>query len=107
MTRKKRPEKLKDVLAKIRDCLEKRKYTLTVHALARQTERAITLPMILHILETGYEEKSKAIFDDEKNNWKYAIQGQTIRDELDIRVIVSLDEYGILIITVMYVEEKL
>jgi len=38
-----------------------------------------------------------------KLNWKYAIRGKSIRDELDIRVIVSLDKDGMAIITVMYV----
>jgi len=107
MLRKKRPEKLKNILAEIKKCLGNGKYTISVHAFERQAERIITLPMILHVLETGYEEKSKTTFDDEKNNWKYAIRGKTIRDELDIRVIVSLDENGVIIITVMHVGKML
>jgi hypothetical protein len=107
MTPKKRPEKLKDVLAAIKESLKRRKYTITLHAFDRQVERAITLPMILNVLETGYEEKRKTIFDEDKYCWKYAIRGKAIRDGLDIRVIISIDESGVVIITVMYVEKKI
>jgi hypothetical protein len=37
--------------------------------------------------------------------WKYAIRGKTKIDHLDIRVIVTVEEDGLLIITVMYVEK--
>lgn len=103
MTRKK-PEKIKDVLVKIKECIEKGNYFVTTHAFIRQNERMISLPESLYILETGYEEKKKTRFDVEHNTWKYAIRGRTVRDELDVRVIVAFDENGMLIITVMYVE---
>lgn len=74
-----------------------------MHALDRQQQRAITTVAVLHILKNGYEEKRKTYFDDEKNTWKYAIRGKTLREELDIRIIVSFDENGMLIITVMHV----
>jgi hypothetical protein len=104
MTQRK-PEKIKDVLSAIKDCLKKGHYFVTSHAFIRQKERMISLPESLHILETGYEEKKKSYFDIEHNTWKYAIRGKTIRDELDIRVIVAFDEKGMLIITVMHVEK--
>lgn len=65
----------------------------------------ITLPETLHILETGYEEKRKSSFDITNNTWRYAIRGKTIRDELDVRVIVAFDKNNMLIITVMYIEK--
>lgn len=64
----------------------------------------ITLPEALHILKTGYEEKSKDSFDNEWNTWKYAIRGKAIRDEREIRIIVAFDENEMLVITVMHVE---
>ena len=107
MTDEKRPEKIKDVLSTIKECIAKKKYTVTNHAFDRQNERKITFPMVLHILENGREEKSRTKFNDEKNCWNYAIRGKTIRDALDVRVIVSLDIVGVAIITVMYIGKNL
>jgi hypothetical protein len=104
VTRKK-PEKITNVLIKIKECIEKGNYFVTSHAFTRQSERLINLPESLHILETGYEEKKKTRFDTDHNTWKYAIRGKTIRDELDVRVIVAFDENAMLIITVMHVEK--
>lgn len=98
---KKRPPKLKNLLKKIRGCLESGRYILTKHALVRQKERAINLAEAIHVLKTGYEEKSKDCF--EQNTWKYAIRGKTIIGRLDVRIIVAFDDDEMLIITVMHV----
>jgi hypothetical protein len=102
---KKKPNKLPDLLDRIKECIETGHYFVTAHAFTRQKERLISLPETLHILKTGYEEKKKTNFDNENNTWKYAIRGKTIRDQLDVRVIVAFDENGMLIITVMHVEK--
>lgn len=104
MKSKKKPEKLKNLLDEIRDRIEKGEFTFTKHALERQNERIITTVAVLYVLKTGYEEKTKTRFDIEKNTWKYAIRGKTSKEQKDIRVIVSFDENGMLIITVMHVE---
>lgn len=104
MIQKKRPDKILNVLDKIKECISKGAYHVSSHAFKRQQERMISLPECLHVLKTGYEEKQKASFNPEHNAWKYAIRGKTIRDGLDVRVIVAFDENGVLIITVMQVE---
>jgi hypothetical protein len=104
VTAKKRPDKFPDVLSRIKECIEKGEYLVTKHAFERQNERIISLPETLHILLTGYEEKKKTRFDIEHYTWKYAIRGKTIRDELDVRIIVAFDETGMLIITVVQIE---
>lgn len=101
---KEKPEKLKNVLSRVKECIEQGHYFVTAHAFIRQNERMISLPESLYVLETGYEEKKKTRFDIEHNTWKYAIRGKTLRDELDVRVIVAFDDNGMLIITVMNVE---
>lgn len=103
VTVQKKPEKIKNVLVRIKECIEKGHYFVTAHAFTRQNKRLISLPESLHVLETGYEEKKKTRFDTEYNTWKYAIRGKTLRDELDVRVIVAFDETNMLIITVMHV----
>lgn len=100
---KKRPPKIENLLEKIRECLEQKRYTHTEHAIIRQKKREITLAEIRHILITGYEEKIKTSFDERYNTWNYAIRGKTKIDKLDARVIVAFDERGMLIITVMYI----
>lgn len=98
-----KPQKAKNLLKLIRACIDEDKYTISTHALIRQSERKINLAEIVHVLKTGYEEKMKTCFDVQNNTWKYAIKGKTKIDKLDIRVIVSLNESGMLIITVMHV----
>jgi len=107
VTKTKKPEKFENVLEEIKKCIQEGKYALTVHALVRQSERRINLAETLHVLKTGYEEKRKTCFDIEKNTWKYAIRGKTIRDELDVRVIIAFNEDGMFIITVIQVEKLL
>lgn len=100
----KRPEKLENILAKIKECIEQKKYTFTNHALQRVKERGIDMATTRYILLTGHEDKRKSVFDEANNCWKYAITGIS-KDELRIRVIVAFDEDGMLVITVMYVEK--
>lgn len=105
MASAKKSQKLEFVLDKIKECIEKGKYLVTMHALDRQNERIITLPETLHVLKTGYEEKRKTSYDKERNTWKYAIRGKTIRDKLDVRVIIAFDNDDMLIITVIRLGE--
>lgn len=102
VTKQKAPEKLTDVLKKIRACIEQGKYQFSKHALDRVVERGIDIQTTKNVLLNGYEEKRKTKFDKENNKWKYAIRGTTI-DGLPVRIIVAIDEYGALIITVMHV----
>lgn len=96
------PEKLPNLLEKIRECIEQEKYIFTNHALDRVQERGIDIQTTVNVLLNGYEEKKKTKFDVEKKSWKYAIRGITT-DDLDIRVIVAFDEEEMLVITVMHV----
>lgn len=106
MSDEKRPAKDKDVLSRIRLCIAKGKYALTLHALDRQGERLINLPETLHVLKTGHEEKQKSGFDKEHNTWKYAIKGKTLRDKIAVRVVVAFDADNMLIITVIRLENS-
>lgn len=103
--RKNKPHKLENLLDIIQKCIDGDKYTITAHALSRQMERKINIAEIIYVLKTGYEEKIKTRFDEEYNVWKYAIRGKTKIDNLDIRVITTIDENGLLIITVMHIGE--
>lgn len=100
--KKKRPEKIQDLLALIRSCLETGRYRETVHAVYRKQQRKILLPEILDVLHNGHHEKRKDKFDEQYDEWNYAIHGNTATGD-DIRVIVSFDrERDLLIITAFY-----
>lgn len=100
----KRPKKLENVLEKIKECIELKRYTFTNHALQRVKERGIDIATTRYILLTGYEEKRKTSFNESINSWKYAIRGVT-KDGLHVRVIVAFDKDGMLVITVIHIEE--
>ena len=97
--------KLANVLLAVRDCLDDDRFVDTRHALERQYEREITRVEIVFVLRNGFHEKRRDRWDDRHRAWNYAIRGKTI-DRRDIRVIVSLNEVGMLIITAIEIEEK-
>ena len=104
MVESEKSEKIPDLLLRIRACLESGKYLFSNHALLRKKERFLTIPKITQqVLRNGYHEKKKDQWDQTHNAWNYAIRGKTIDNE-DLRVIVSFDENGMLIITVIRLE---
>lgn len=103
MIRKNKAEKIPNLLEKVKSCIDQGTYRFTKHALERKNERFVTLPDILEILHTGYHEKIKDQWDVAYKVWNYAIRGKDV-DQEDIRVIVSFDQNGLLIITVIRLE---
>ncbi len=100
MRKEARPPQLEKLLETIRNCIDKDRYTQTVHALQRESERSIDLLDVLYVLKTGYHEKSKTKFDEVFKTWKYAIRGKTLDDD-NIRVIIAFDANDMFIITVI------
>lgn len=96
-------DKVKNPLQQIRICLRSGRYQFTKHALERTTERDISIPDIMHVLRKGSHEKAKDCWDTNYDTWNYSIRGRTLEDQL-IRVIVSFNEMGLLIITVIRLE---
>ncbi len=93
-----RPEKIPDVMAVIRTCIEAGRYLDTRHAFERQGERQITRPELLYVLKTGHHEKKKDQFEERFRSWNYSVRGKTV-DRRPIQVVISFDENGMLIIT--------
>ncbi len=56
-----------------------------------------------YVLKTGWHEKAKDQYDVQNKAWNYAIRGKTV-DTRELRVVVSFDEEGLLIITVIDLE---
>lgn len=100
----KRTSQFDDLFPKIRHCLDMGLYRQSRHAIEREIERKIDLPDVLYVLKNGYHEKRKTSFDEVFQTWKYAIRGITL-DEIDVRIIIAFDDSGMMIITVIHVEE--
>lgn len=66
----------------------------------RAKERGIIAADFEYILKTGSHEPSKDKFDEIYKEWNYAIRGKTI-DKRELRIIITFDEDGLLLITVI------
>jgi len=89
-------------MERISKALDSGKYRDVVHAQVRQQERQITRPEYTYVLRNGFHEARKDEYRPEYNAWNYAIRGRTV-DRRDLRVVVSFDEDGMLIITTIEV----
>ena len=99
-----KPQKVAKLIEVIAQHLDTGRYLDTVHATQRRNEREITRSEILHVLRHGYHEKSKDTFEEAFNAWNYAVRGKTV-DKKELRVIVSFDVAGMLIITAIELEK--
>jgi hypothetical protein len=99
------PEKLPDLMNVISDCLVRGAYLDTRHASDRQSERDITREEILQVLRHGYHEKRKDRFEERFSAWNYAVRGKTV-DRRGLRVIVSFDKAGMMIITAIAFDKR-
>ena len=68
-------------------------------------EREIIKPEVELILVSGYHEVRKDSYNVEFNSWDYAIKGKTL-DARTLRIIVSIIDPNILIITAIDLEKK-
>ncbi|MGY8770238.1 MAG: DUF4258 domain-containing protein [Pirellulales bacterium] len=99
-----RPAKLTNLLTIVKQAVLSGNYIDVTHAQQRKKERNITRPEYEYVLKHGWHEKSKDEYKIEHASWNYAIRGKTI-DERELRVAVSFDEKGMLIITVIDLNE--
>lgn len=95
-----RPDKESDLLNKIKKALLSGKYQETEHAKQRAKERGIIGADSEYVLKTGSHEPSKDKFDEIYSEWNYAIRGKTL-DKRELRIIVTFDEDGLLLISVI------
>jgi hypothetical protein len=94
----KKPPKHNHLIKTIRYCVEEGAYWDTRHAMTRQVERSIARLEILYVLKHGYHEPAKDRYDKTYKAWNYSMRGKTIDGE-ELRVIISFDTVGLLIIT--------
>ena len=88
----------------MREALDSGRFLDTVHATQRRAERQITRPEVLYVLRHGWHEKRKDVFDTRYQAWNYAIRGKTL-DGRHLRIVVSFDDPGLLIITAIALGE--
>lgn len=94
-----RPEKIKNLLKVIKECIESGRYRSCLHLEQRERERNITRREVLYVLKNGFHEKKEDDFEEKHQTWNYAIRGKTV-DQRELRVFVSFDiEIMMIIIT--------
>ena len=105
MKQRKTPPKLDNLCTLIRNCLVNNRYRQSKHAMEMVDERKVNILGVLHVLENGYREEAKDSYDEAFRNWKYSIRGKTL-DEVEIRVIISIYDENMIIITVINLDIK-
>lgn len=91
--------KIANVLSLVREHARVGKFVDTRHAELRKKQRQILTRDIVFILLNGYHEKKKDQYDERYKTWNYAIRGKLKAENKDIRVVISFDDEGMLIIT--------
>ena len=96
----KRPAKLADLIAKVRNAVRTGRYWDTYHVEVENPARgrAITRLEMRQILETGRPEPARDRFDDGEAAWSYAFRGKTV-DGRELRVIVAFHEDRMVIVS--------
>lgn len=95
-----RPPKISNVRELIKQKAEAGEMIVLPHAISRQALRLITVADIVYVLVHGWHEKKKDKYVPEYLAWNYAIRGNTV-DKRELRIVVSFDENGMLVITVI------
>lgn len=92
--------KLQNVIKRVQLAIEAGNYVYTGHAQDRLQQREITRLEVKQVLKHGHSEKAKDFYDENFNQWNYAIRGKTI-DQRKLRVVISFDDNEMLVITVI------
>lgn len=73
--------------------------------LERLKQRALELRDVVYVLEHGYHEEEKTLFNMKMQCWNYAIRGKTV-DEVEARVIVAFEKDMIIITAIRLTKRK-
>lgn len=93
-------EKIQDLMAEVKKHLDDGTYRFSNHGLERKDQRTVAIPDITNALRNGYHEKKKDCWEEAFKSWNYSVRGKSIDGE-DLRIIVSFEVVGLLIITVI------
>jgi hypothetical protein len=97
-------EKIKDLLKKTSEAVEKGHLLYSNHANERMQQRKILKPDVERILISGYHEVRKDKFNFEMKSWDYAVRGKTI-DGRRLRIIIAFVKPSILVITAIDLDQ--
>lgn len=92
-------KKITNLLNVVREYARTGRFVDTRHATLRKRQRGILTRDIMFVLLNGYHEKKKDRYDTQYETWNYAVRGKLKAENRDIRVVVSFDDEGMLIIT--------
>jgi hypothetical protein len=96
-----RPEKIRNLLAVVKDCIKDGRYRSCMHLDQREKQRNITRQEVLYVLSHGFHEKREDDFDEAFQAWNYAVRGETL-DDRPLRIFVSFENEIMMIIITTY-----
>ena len=101
-----RPQKVPDVLKKVRECLDAGRYCEMPHALQQMAARKIIPSEVRYVLKHGRHEPRKDQFSEQHGAWNYAIRGRTLDHDRELRIEVSFDADLLLVITTIALTQR-
>lgn len=93
-----------NLLAKIAEAVQSGCYVISGHAFQRVKDRLVPVPYVEYVLLHGFHEQRKDKFDSHFGSWNYAIRGIT-PDQTKVRVIVTFADDGLLVVTVINLDQ--
>ena len=104
MVKSKHKSKEPNLLAKIAGAVHSGRYVISSHAFKRAKDRLVPVPHVEHALLNGFHESRKDKFESLFDSWNYAIRGTT-PDQTKVRVIVAFADDGLLVVTVINLDQ--
>jgi hypothetical protein len=81
-----------------------KRYRFTKHVLDRLKHRSFELLDVVYVLNNGYHEREKTVFNNKLQMWNYAIRGKTL-DGTDTRVVIAFEK-NMIIVTVIRLSKR-
>lgn len=94
-----------EIIKKVRKYAETERYRLTEHVLDRLRQRSFELRDVVYVLQHGYHEEEKTLFNTKMQCWNYAIRGKT-PDNMEARIVVAFEKDMIIITAIRLTRRK-
>ena len=93
-----------DLLGEVRRHIESRSFRFSRHAMLQGKDRDLSLPDVIHVLLNGRHEKEKPLFSTARQQWNYAIKGNTLGG-VEARIIIGFED-DMVVITIIRLTKK-
>ena len=98
----KKPAKVGNVVKAAIEAYNSNRVLYHPHAELREMQRGINRSEVEQAIRRGRHIKKRDQFDEKYKTWKYCIEGKTL-DKRNLRIAVTIDDDGLMIITIFEV----